>query len=51
MIINHMNQTNTLGTTFLFKRNGAKFCPSRRLCNDPSNQIKRELANQGSANG
>jgi len=51
MIINHMNQTDTLGTTLLFWRNGARFCPLKKLCNDPSNQIKREFVNQGSTNG
>jgi hypothetical protein len=50
MIINHMNQIDTLGGTFVFWEMVRDFA-FPRLCNDPSNQIKGEFTNQGSANG
>jgi hypothetical protein len=34
-----------------FWQNGAKFCPSKRLCDDPNNQIKGEFAKQSFVNG
>ncbi len=46
MIINHMNQNDTYGTSFFLWQYGARFCPSRRLCDDPNNQIKGEFAKQ-----
>jgi hypothetical protein len=44
MTINYMNQIDTWGVAFFFWQNGVRFWPLKRLCNDPSNQIKGEFA-------